>query len=155
MGCAVDRPSIQVVWPMDVSAKGRFGMQSTTAYTFCMVSNWSSIPLHGDSVTPRSSRTAMIGKSNYPNICQRIFGQLWMESLEFRLPDISTGRSRGSGHDRGELSIDRRRLSACTDARQCDGACWGSGVECGCYQVGREIDGCGCFGLSRRYTGGL
>lgn len=78
-----------------------------------------------------------------------------MESLEFRLPDIGTSRPWRGGYDRGELSIGRRRLGACTDARQCDGACGGSGVECGCYQVGREIDGCGCFGLSRRYTGSL
>lgn len=78
-----------------------------------------------------------------------------MECRKIRLPDIGASRSWRGGYDRSVLSVGRGRLGACTDARQCDGACGGSGEKCGCYQVGREIDRCGCFGLGRRNASGL
>lgn len=71
------------------------------------------------------------------------------------LPDISTSRSWSGGYDGGGLSYCRGRLSACTDTRQSDGTCGSGSVERDCDQIGREIGGCICFGLSRWNADGL
>lgn len=81
--------------------------------------------------------------------------QIRVNMQEFYLPDICTGRPWLGRYYGGVLSVGGWRLSACTDAGQCDGACRRGGVECGCYQISREIYGCGCHCLGRRNTGGL
>lgn len=52
------------------------------------------------------------------------------------LPNISASGPRSCGYDGSVLGVGRRRLSACTDACQCDGARGCGSVECGRYQVG-------------------